>query len=607
MSKVRADQYTNKEGTGAPSFPNGVSVTGIITATSFSGSLAGSASTATVATNAYGLVGGPNISVGNITASGNVSVAGTITSEDVTNVDSVGMVTARNGVKVLAGGINAVGVVTATSFSGSGANLTGIDAAPTVQLLTSENLVAGDSVALKTNGQLEKVESTVTPLSPIEMSNQTIDGSGLNAWTEPAVAWDSENSKLVEIYEESGNYIRLRYGSIAGNSISWTTINTNVVESAYQRSIAYIGGSKFIIIYSKESDKKCHAVVVTMSYGGSGGFSLGTIISIHPNETRHVDIESYGTDKAVAVYRSQYDSNVYARPLSVSGTDITAGTEVSYSTSSTLADVQLRRLGSTAKFLVIWQQSGNVFTGQMGSYDTSTNTVTKLGSSVTIQSGTLSTYHSLAYTKDNKFLVQYSGISGYQYSAVLTHDGSNSFSVGTIATTDNHLNTYCCVVYDSDADKGIMIFKDLDVGSGSLWCRPLTISGTTVSAGNRLEINGTNGCNIGPRGAVYIPWAGNTFGTYPAEGNAWRDYWFRVSAATITSNFADFLGFSGGSFSANSTATIQIIGNINTNQSGLTIGQLYYVQKDGSVGLTALNPSVLAGRAISATSIIVGY
>ena len=25
MSKVRADQYTNKEGTGAPSFPNGVS------------------------------------------------------------------------------------------------------------------------------------------------------------------------------------------------------------------------------------------------------------------------------------------------------------------------------------------------------------------------------------------------------------------------------------------------------------------------------------------------------------------------------------------------------------------------------------------------------
>ena len=111
MSKVRADQYTNKEGTGAPSFPNGVSVTGVLTATSFSGSLAGSASTATVATNAYGLVGSPNISVGTVsgttgTFSGNVSVGGTLTYDDVTNIDSVGLVTARTGVRVTAGGID---------------------------------------------------------------------------------------------------------------------------------------------------------------------------------------------------------------------------------------------------------------------------------------------------------------------------------------------------------------------------------------------------------------------------------------------------------------------------------------------------------------------
>ena len=98
MSKVRADQYTNKEGTGAPSFPNGVSVTGVLTATSFSGSLAGTASNATVAVNAQGLTGSPNISVGTITASGSVSIGGTLTYEDVTNIDSVGIITARSGV-----------------------------------------------------------------------------------------------------------------------------------------------------------------------------------------------------------------------------------------------------------------------------------------------------------------------------------------------------------------------------------------------------------------------------------------------------------------------------------------------------------------------------
>jgi len=118
MSKVRADQYTNKEGTGAPSFPHGINVTGVITATSFSGSLAGTASSAIAATNAFGLLGSPNITVGNVigvaaTFSGAVSIGGTLTYEDVTNVDSVGMVTARNGIDVLAGGIDAVGVVTA--------------------------------------------------------------------------------------------------------------------------------------------------------------------------------------------------------------------------------------------------------------------------------------------------------------------------------------------------------------------------------------------------------------------------------------------------------------------------------------------------------------
>ena len=61
------------------------------------------------------------------TFSGNVSVGGVLTYEDVTNIDSVGIVTARTGIKVLAGGINAVGVVTATSFSGDGSALTGVE------------------------------------------------------------------------------------------------------------------------------------------------------------------------------------------------------------------------------------------------------------------------------------------------------------------------------------------------------------------------------------------------------------------------------------------------------------------------------------------------
>jgi|5_EtaG_2_1085323.scaffolds.fasta_scaffold06767_2 hypothetical protein len=117
MSDIRVDNIKNEAGTGSPGFPFGANITGVATATSFkgnivgnvtgnvtgntsgsSGSCTGNAATATVATNAQGLTGSPNITVGTITASGSVSIGGTLTYEDVTNIDSVGIITARSGV-----------------------------------------------------------------------------------------------------------------------------------------------------------------------------------------------------------------------------------------------------------------------------------------------------------------------------------------------------------------------------------------------------------------------------------------------------------------------------------------------------------------------------
>ena len=117
MSDIRVDNIKNEAGTGSPGFPYGANITGIVTATSFSGNISGASITsgtiaaarvATLnqnttgssasATVAQGLTGSPNITVGTITASGSVSIGGTLTYEDVTNIDSVGIITARNGV-----------------------------------------------------------------------------------------------------------------------------------------------------------------------------------------------------------------------------------------------------------------------------------------------------------------------------------------------------------------------------------------------------------------------------------------------------------------------------------------------------------------------------
>ena len=94
---------------------------------------------------AAGLSGTPDITVRNIVGVA-ATFTGVLTYEDVTNIDSLGIVTARTGIKVLAGGINAVGVVTGTTgvqvgsgqsfgangptaiYYGDGSNLTGISA-----------------------------------------------------------------------------------------------------------------------------------------------------------------------------------------------------------------------------------------------------------------------------------------------------------------------------------------------------------------------------------------------------------------------------------------------------------------------------------------------
>ena len=96
---------------------------GVVTATSFSGSITGS-------TGTFG---------GDVTISGDLGVGGTITYEDVARVDATGISTFREGFKLgpLAGialtaykdgSIRTSGIVTATSFSGSGVNLTALNA-----------------------------------------------------------------------------------------------------------------------------------------------------------------------------------------------------------------------------------------------------------------------------------------------------------------------------------------------------------------------------------------------------------------------------------------------------------------------------------------------
>ena len=123
MSDLRVSNLKGRTPGSSPVLPDGIRVTGIAPATSFAGNITGTTGTFT----------------------GNVSVGGTLTYDDVTRIDSVGIVTAGGGlfvgrnegtgtgiaVTITTDGnadFGKTGIVTASSFEGSGAKLTGLPA-----------------------------------------------------------------------------------------------------------------------------------------------------------------------------------------------------------------------------------------------------------------------------------------------------------------------------------------------------------------------------------------------------------------------------------------------------------------------------------------------
>ena len=165
---------------------------------------------------------------GNADISGNFSVGGVLTYEDVTSIDSVGIITARSGVitpnvdvdDFLDVGSNIklgnAGVITATSFVGSGAALTGIDATAIKDSSGNVKVQAQASGAIYTgihtfNSDIDvdghtnldnvSVAGVITATGDINASNLTLTDNN------PTITWiDTDNNPDYRIEVNGGNF-----------------------------------------------------------------------------------------------------------------------------------------------------------------------------------------------------------------------------------------------------------------------------------------------------------------------------------------------------------------------------------------------------------------
>lgn len=82
-----------------------------------------------------------------------------------------------------------------------------------------------------------------------------------------------------------------------------------------------------------------------------------------------------------------------------------------------------------------------------------------------------------------------------------------------------------------------------------------------------------------------------------------KAYIFASTQTNLTSG--NYLGIAKNSASNGQNVTVSTQGSIATNLSGLTTGKEHYIQNNGTLSTTAANPSVIAGTALSATSLLV--
>ena len=314
MSRIRANKITNKLGTGAIELEKGahlpigigitgaggLNITGVVTATSFAGT-----------TGTFGdfVDVGSNIKIGNagvITAtsfigsgaaltgidataikdtsgnvkiqaqasgavytgihtfttlkstsadfSGNVSIGGTLTYEDVVNVDSVGIITARSGVDVddfISVGSNIhlgnAGVVTATSFSGPATQVTLADESSDTTCFPVFATAATGNLAPKTGSNLT-FNSATGQLTATSFSG---DGSGLSgvvsgisteALTTAGATVTLDLSKDDHKITKSGTYTITCTGGAEGEAHTLRIVNSGITTVGFSTYFLFPSG-----------------------------------------------------------------------------------------------------------------------------------------------------------------------------------------------------------------------------------------------------------------------------------------------------------------------------------------------------------------------------
>ena len=446
--------------------------------------------------------------------------------------------------------------------------------------LTSENYIG-------VSGGVVAVTSSASQV----IGSETDFDSG-NRTDVTSVVYDSNSQKTVIAYRDDGNS---NYGTAVVATVSGTTISFGTpvvfdtvalarVESSFDSS-----SNKIVICYQDNTGNTGKAVVGTVS---GTSISFGTPVTFNNESTNHPSIAyDVNANKTVIVYRDPFNSS-YGTAIvgTVSGTSISFGSEFVFQSSDTREPDVI--YDPVAQKLIIAYRDAGSSSAATAVIGTVSGSSISFGTPVVFDSGGTDLIALVYDVEANATVVFYRPISeSYSGAAIVGTVSGTSISFGTKQAYDSDEVREFAATYDSVAKRAVLGYRDTG-NSEKGTIISVEVSGTTMTF-STPEVFSED-----PRkfSAGYDAGQGKVVFSYFDEvQNSGRSCVVQVGYEDLTR----------GQVADGDKAEINIKGAVAENQNGLTAGQSYYVQTDGTLSTTAGDPSVFAGTAVAANKLIV--
>ena len=424
-----------------------------------------------------------------------------------------------------------------------------------------------------------------------------------------AVTFDSNSNKVVIAFSDFANsyYGTAVVGTVSGTSITFGT--PVVYQSArvyYQSATFDSNANKIVIAYRNVGNNGYGTAIVGTVSGTNISFGTAVVFESALTNLSGATFDS-NSNKVVIAYSDAVNSNYGTAVVgTVSGTNISFGTPVVFESAATQggnsASISLTFDSNSNKVVIAYCDSGN---NSYGTAIVGTVSGTSISFGTAVTWGVESTYVQVTFdSNSNKVVVAYRD----------NNDGSKGKAlVGTVSGTSISFGSAVVfsagyflggITFDSNANKVVIVYMDTSnnyygtVISGS-------VSGTSITFDTSVVVNAqTTNDNLATfdsnSNKVVIVYRKHN--TSPTQ-NYGASKVFQTASTNITAE--NYIGMTPSAYPSGAGAEIDTKGAINTEQSGLTAGQSYFVQTDGTITTTAGDPSVFAGTAVSATKLIV--